>query len=96
MVRETLSDLLQEPEPLTALSEGQTKSVLTEDFHDGKGWNPVTSHTRRVAPSPSSSLQLQRRFSAQVADEGLGAVSSEASELAEPEPCSSIRRKQKC
>lgn len=94
MVRKALS-LLQDPEPLIALSEGQNKSVLTKDFHDGKGWNPVTSHTRRITPAPSASLQLQRRFSAQVADEGLGAVSNEASELAEPKSCSSTKRKQK-
>lgn len=39
-------------------------------------------------------LNILNRFSALVAEEGLGALSSEASELAEPEPCSSSRRKQ--
>lgn len=51
----------------------------------------VTPHTKLM--SSYTSLHLYHRFSALVADEGLGDASKEASELSELELCSSIRRK---
>lgn len=53
----------------------------------------MTSGTRRMATVPSAVLQLQKRFSALVADEGVGVLSNKAAELAETEPCSSTRKK---
>ena len=45
----------------------------------------MTSGLRRKAPAPPADLQLQNSFSSLGADEGLGALSNEASEPAEPE-----------
>lgn len=60
---------------------------------NGEGWNLMTSGKRKKAPAPRAYLQLKNRFSTLAADEGLGTLSNEASELAKPEPCSSTRRK---
>lgn len=49
-------------------------------------WKVVTSYTRKRATALPQGLQLQNRFSALSTDEGLGAQSSEAPNLARPEP----------
>lgn len=54
-----------------------------KDFYDGK--KLVTSGLRRKAPAPPANLQLQNSFGSLCAGEGLGALSDEASEAAEPE-----------
>lgn len=46
-----------------------------------------------MATLPPVVLQLQKKFSALLADEGLGPLSNKAAELAETEPCSSTRMK---
>lgn len=55
----------------------------------------MASHAGRITSAPPASLWLQWGFSAQVTHEGLRAVSNEAPGQAEPETCSSVRRKQK-
>lgn len=74
--------------PQPVLREGQARSVLTrwgnKEFCGGKLWKFVTSGTRSKAPD---------KFHAQVADKRLRAMSNKASELAEPEPHRSTRRK---
>jgi len=60
------------------------------NFQDSEGWKPVTSGTRRKVSSPAD-LQLQNRFSALAAEEGLGSLSSKASELSKPKPHRSTR-----
>lgn len=52
-----------------------------------KGWKLEVSGTRREALNPPASLQLLKRFSALIGGEDLGAVSNEASELADSERC---------
>lgn len=68
----------------TATQEGQAELLLTGlgngDSHDGKGWELVTSGTRRMAPAPPADLHLQTRACALVAGEGLGAVSHKAAD----------------
>jgi len=54
----------------------------------------VYCSSRKKVPAPPAVLQLQNRLSALEADKGLGILSHEASELTEPEPHSSSRRKQ--
>lgn len=81
----------QEHKPLTALNEEEATSVLMRDSHVCGTKKTVTPHTKLM--SSYTSLHLYHRFSALVADEGLGDASKEASELSELELCSSIRRK---
>jgi len=47
----------------------------------------------KAEAAPTADLQLQKRFSTLGAGGGLGAVTNEASEPAEPKPHSSTRRK---
>lgn len=81
---------LQEPKP----KEGQAKSapvkVGSED--SCKDLKLVASGTRREALEPLANLLL-KRYSALIAGEGLGALCSEASELAESDYCSSNQEK---
>jgi len=52
----------------------------------------VSPGTRRKAPAPSAGLQLQNSFSALKA-RGAGSSVQQSTELVEPEPHSSARRK---
>jgi len=82
---------LQEPKPIAVPKEGQAKSmpfgVGSRDSY--KGWKLVASGTRRKDLDLLADLQVLKRFITLTAGKGLGAVSSEASELAESECCNS-------
>lgn len=90
-IKQVLSETLQlqKPEPSTA-AEGQAESpcirLESGNFHDGEGWKLVPSGPKGKASAPCADLQLWNRFSA-VAAPWLRALSSEALEPAEPEPC---------
>jgi len=53
----------------------------------------VTYGTRGKASAPPEMLQLWNRLRTLVADKWLAPLSNEASKSAEPQPCSSTRRK---
>lgn len=57
-----------------------------------KSWRFMTSCTRRNVTTPAF-LWVQHRFSAVAAGEGLKVLSSNASDMAEPELCRGTRRK---
>lgn len=53
----------------------------------------LTSCNRRNVPSTPAFLLVQHRFSTLAAGEGLKVLSSDASDVAEPELCRGTRRK---
>lgn len=62
------------------------RATGVRDPHDGEGCKLLTSGIRQMAPALPANLQLQKKFSALVADKGLGAVLRAEPELDEPEP----------
>lgn len=91
------SKILQGPEHPTVQMEEHSESVFIGlgkgDSRDGKGWKLVISDTRREAAAPPADQQLQSRFDAMVAGEGLGALFRAALEPPEPKSHGSTRRK---
>lgn len=84
-------DIIQDPAASRLQPQAVPKKVTGRaraypDTHDGKGWK---HQDRRSHSTCRCTGQWQIWFSALLADVGLGDVSSEMSEPATPEPCSS-------